>query len=115
MEDLRTLVTGVAGGLIVLVIAGGFRAYRRKSISEDIKFLEYEKSHLEAMKRSSVEMNRSSFRTVFFLLFLLGLANLMPKLFSYLPAGAMSSLGSLLTLFIWVFVCWLMLQAVAEI
>jgi hypothetical protein len=107
MEDVITtellvnLAFSVLGGLIVLIVGWGFRAYRRKQISEDIEFLEFEKKHLEAMKRSSIEMNRSAFSAGFFLLLLFGLANLLPRLLAYAGGGLISSLASLLTLVLW--------------
>lgn len=101
MEDVRTLFIGVLGGLIVLGIAKAYKLYRHKSIQEDIKFLEFEKMHLGEMKRSSVEMNRSSFRAIFALFLFIGLANLTPRIFGFINAEALSGLASFLTMIIW--------------
>jgi Na+/H+ antiporter NhaD/arsenite permease-like protein len=101
MEDLKTLLLGIAGGLLVLAISKAYRAYRRKSIQDDISFTEYEKKHLEEMKRSSVEMNRSSFRALFALCLLIGLANLIPMFLKFVNAEKLSEISSLISLVIW--------------
>lgn len=79
MNDFKSLIIGVFGGLIVLVISKLFREYRKRSVRDDIEFLEYEKNHLQQMKKSSVEMNRSSFRALFAVLMFIALANLVPR------------------------------------
>jgi hypothetical protein len=101
MEDLRSLFIGVLGGLIVLGIVKTYNLYKIKSIREDIKFLEFEKNHLSEMKRSGVEMNRISFRAIFALFFLMGLANLTPKLFTLADAEAAPGISLLITMIIW--------------
>ena len=101
MDDLRSLVIGIVGGLIVVILVWAFRAYRRKSIADDIAFLEFEKEHLEAMKRSGVEMSRSSFRAIFTLLFIFGLTNLIPRLISHVGEGLLTSVSSFLSLTLW--------------
>ncbi len=40
MEDLRTLVIGVIGGLLVIGISKLYKAFRKKSLREDIEFIE---------------------------------------------------------------------------
>lgn len=101
MEDVKTLFIGVLGGLMVLGIAKAYKSYRHKSVQEDIKFLEFEKKHLGEMKRSSVEMNRSSFRAIFALFLFIGLANQTPLIFDLINAEALSGLSSLVTMIIW--------------
>ncbi|MQX53468.1 hypothetical protein [Alcanivorax sediminis] len=101
MEDIKTLFIGVLGGLMVLGIAKAYKSYRNKSVQEDIKFLEFEKKHLGEMKKSSVEMNRSSFRAIFALFLFIGLANLTPRFFDLINVEALSGLSSLVTMIIW--------------
>lgn len=101
MEDLKSLMIGIIGGLIVIGMSKLYKAYRKKSILEDIEFLEYEKRHLEEMKRSSVEMNRSSFRSVFALFLLIGIANLAQIVFSLINVEVLAGLFDFLTLAIW--------------
>jgi hypothetical protein len=101
MEDLKSLLIGIVGGLIVLALSKLYRGYRRRSIQDDIRFLEFERQHLEEMKRSSIEMNRSSFRAIFIIFLLIGLANLLPKFLSVVNAEALSGFSTLLTLVIW--------------
>lgn len=101
MEDFKALLLGIIGGIIVLGLARAYRGYRRKSIQDDIKFLEFEKQHLEEMKRSSVEMNRSSFRAIFALFLFIGLANLLPKFLIFVDSEAFNLISSIMTLVIW--------------
>ena len=101
MEDLKSLVIGVLGGLLVLVIAKAYRAYQRKNIRDDIEFIEFEKGHLEAMKKSSVEMNRSSFRAIFLLFLLVGLANLIPKFLLVVNSSLLGGIADFFSALIW--------------
>ncbi len=101
MEDLKSLILGILGGLIVLIIAKAYNAYRKKSIKEDIDFLEYEKKHLAEMKRSSIEMNRSSFKAIFSLFLIIGIANLISKLIAFINVEKLSEVSSFITLIIW--------------
>lgn len=86
MEEMKTLFIGILGGVIVIVISWLFKQHRMKSIKEDIALYGYEKKHLEEMKKSSVEMSRSSFRDIFKLFMLMGLANVISSLFEYFEA-----------------------------
>jgi len=104
MEDLKALVVGVFGGLIVIGLSKLLRAYRKRSLRDDIEFAEYEKNHLAEMKKSSVEMNRSSFRALFAVLMLMALANLLPRALDLIGLGAMSKMGDLMALFLWAMV-----------
>lgn len=56
------------------------------------------------MKRSSVEMNRSSFRVLFTILILIALANLIPQLFKFSGVILFSKIGDLLSLILWALV-----------
>lgn len=98
MDDLKALMIGVFGGLIVLGLSKAFRAYRKKSLIEDIEFTEFEKNHLAEMKRSSVEMNRSSFRAIFVVLIFIALANLLP---SVLELSGAAEVGNFIAIFLW--------------
>jgi F0F1-type ATP synthase membrane subunit a len=100
MEDLKSLAIGIVGAFIVLAITKIYRAYHRKTIRDDIEFVEYEKQHLESMKKSSVEMNRSSFRAIFSLFLLVALANLIPAFFSAI-SSSLDEVASLFAIAIW--------------
>lgn len=104
MEDLRTLVIGIIGGLLVIGISKLYKAFRKKSLREDIEFIEYEKNHLAEMKRSSVEMNRSSFRAIFAVLMFVGIANLIPYIQSFWEGVILQRSGNLLGLLSWTMV-----------
>ena len=102
MDDLKSLLLGVIGGLIVLGIVKIYRAYKRSSLKTDIEFIEFEKKHLEAMKKSSVEMNRSSFRAIFLVFILIGLANLIPAFIEFVQIDDLSTrFPKLINAFIW--------------
>jgi hypothetical protein len=101
MDDLRSLFIGVLGGLIVWLIIWTIKRYLKKSLLNDIELLEFEKEHLQAMKRSSVEMNRSSFRAVFALFLIFGIASITPHIFSFISPNALSSLSSFFSVVFW--------------
>lgn len=101
MDDIKTLIIGVIGGLLVLLISKAINSYRLKSLKDDINFLELEKRHLEEMKRSSIEMNRSAFRSIFSLLFFIGLANFIPRVLLLINAPAFNVIADYLTALIW--------------
>ena len=90
MEDLRALLIGIAGALIVLGIQKLYRKYQIKSILQDIEIIEIEKQHLEAMRASSVEMNRSAFKSLFIVLSLISLAELISTLMSIVSTTGFS-------------------------
>ena len=101
MDDLKALAIGVLGGLIVFGLLKIFRAYRKTTLRDDIEFAEYEKNHLAQMKRSSVEMNRSSFRALFAVLMFIVLANLVPLSFDVVGIGVISKIGEWAAIFLW--------------
>ena len=107
MEDWKNLLIGIIGGLIVLGISQIYNIYKKKSIKSDIEFLEFEKKHLEEMKRSSIEMNRSSFRAIFAIFMFIGLANVIPNSFALTNINAFIVAGSFLEVFLWAIIMWL--------
>ncbi len=84
MNDLRSLLIGIVGSFIVLGINRIYRAHKIKNIRMDIENLEFEKNRLEVMSKSSVKMNMLSFKAIFALMALIGLANLVPTFFEFL-------------------------------
>lgn len=101
MEDVKALLIGISGGLVVLALSKVYRGFRKRSIQDDIRFLEFERQHLEEMKRSSVELNRSSFRAIFALFLFIGLSNLSTIFFAVIDPVALSGVSSLFNLLIW--------------
>lgn len=101
MEDLKSLVIGVVGGFIVLGVSSIRRAYTKKSLRDDIEFVEYEINHLSEMKRSSVEMNRSSFQALFAVLTLIAIANVVPVVTHLFGVDVVTKLGEYLQLLLW--------------
>jgi magnesium-transporting ATPase (P-type) len=104
MEELKNLAIGITGGLVVLVISKLYRTYRKKSIREDIELLEYEKNHLSEMKRSSVEMNRTSFRAIFSVLMFIGFANLIPYINFFAGSVISPKISGLWGIVLWIIV-----------
>jgi len=112
VEDLKSLAIGILGGLMVLGIAKAYVSYRNRSICSEIRNIELERDHLEAMKKSSVEMNRSSFKALFFLLMLIGIANILPTLTSRIEGELAKDLTYFIKLVVWgvftalCYTCW---------
>jgi hypothetical protein len=104
MDDLRSIAVGVIAGLIVIGLSRVFRAYRKRVLRDDIEFAEYEKRHLAEMKRSNVEMNRSSFRALFAVLSFIALANLVPSFFSTVSIPLISEAGEIVGAILWAMV-----------
>jgi hypothetical protein len=102
-DDVRAIVLGVVSSIVAsaLIFAGAFawRRYRRRAMKEDLEFLRLERQHLEAMKRSGVEMNRSSYRSLFFSLFLFALAEAIVTGLTY--AGA-AQVGRITAMAVWI-------------
>jgi len=90
MEDLKALLIGIAGAFIVLGIQKLYRKYQIKSILQDIEIIEIEKQHLEAMRSSGVEMNRSAFKSLFIVLSLISFAELIPTFISIVSTTGVS-------------------------
>jgi len=77
MINQEMIYSGLVGAIITVLFGlalKGLKACRLWYLKEDIDNLQFERNHLEEIKRSSVAMNRSAFRGVFFLLGLLGVA-----------------------------------------
>jgi len=82
------LFTGVFGGLITYYLLAYVNRLKKRSLLLDIELLEDEKKYLGLIKHSGLEMIRSSFRTMFLLFVLLGVAGVCPYLLSFVnPAG----------------------------
>lgn len=96
--DLKALVIGLVGMLIGAVIRGLWRRYQQKSIKEDIELLKWERQHLEEIKRSSVEMSRSAFRSVFMLAFIAAVGQTVHLLFSF---AGIANIGLLVAMAVW--------------
>lgn len=105
LEDLKNLAIGLLGGVIVLVGHGYYKRYQRSTILSDIEMLTYEKEHLEGMKRSSVEMSRSSFRAIFGVLMVFSIASGVPHFAEFVNSSSPSlsslSFHSLISLAVW--------------
>jgi len=97
---LEALVISVTAGLIILLIQFLSRSFVRSSVISDIKMLELEKERLESMKRSSVEMNRVGFRSVFAVLMMISIAEAIPH-FAMFVRSQSTAYESLLSLFFW--------------
>lgn len=99
-EDLKGLVIGVVGSVAVLVGHGYYKRLKRSNILTDIEMLTYEKEHLEGMKRSSVQMSRSSFRAIFAVLIMFSIGGAIPHFAEFLHSGG-TAFYSLLSVFVW--------------
>lgn len=84
MEEIKIIFLGVIASLTVLFIHHLYKRTRKKNLLEEKDFLEWEKSHLELIKRSSVALNRSSFNAIFRTIFLIGLAQFIPALIIFI-------------------------------
>ncbi|MGF1727053.1 hypothetical protein [Photobacterium nomapromontoriensis] len=101
MEDMKSLLIGVVGGFLVLAITYAFRMYRTKTLKNDIELLDLEIETLDKMKRSSVEMNRASFRGLYALLFLFGLINLIEKSLTYFAIEELTNASKIINISLW--------------
>lgn len=101
--DPNDLIFAVVVSLITAGIIELIRRYRTFSLKQDIETLELEKTILEEMKKSSVEMNRVSFRGIFMCFLLIALANLHFAL-SAIWRGGELSLRSGTQVILWFFV-----------
>lgn len=104
MTDVKSFILGVVASLAAVLIVKCLSRYNRYSLKQDIETLELERKCLEEMKRSSVEMNRNSFKCLFLLLSLMALAQLVP-LFSQLVFKNDRSIETFVSLVIWGIVC----------
>jgi hypothetical protein len=77
-----------------------YRRFQIKSVLQDIEIIEIEKTHLEAMKGSSVEMNRSAYKSLFIVLSLISLAELIPTFILVVSTSGISATHSV-SLIVW--------------
>ena len=84
--DLKSLLIGIAGAFIVLAIQRIWMSYRRSSVKQSLAYMEWEKSHFIEIQKSATALNRSSFRSLFYILFFISLAGTLHAAHSDLPA-----------------------------
>ncbi|MCX9458386.1 hypothetical protein IG604_21925 [Vibrio cholerae] len=101
MDDAKSLIIGVIGGIITIVFVFIFKKIRAKSLKNDIEILELEIKTLEKMKKSSIEMNRVLFRGIYALLFLFGLINSIERFFDNLQAATFDTWQLIFSVGLW--------------
>ncbi len=101
IQDIKGLIIGIIGSLIVLAGTYLVKSFRRKSLKDDIEIIDLELEILERMKRSSVEMNRASFRGLYGLFFLFGLINSIPAVFDWLDILSLFHIKHLTVIGLW--------------
>ncbi|KPA51841.1 hypothetical protein VT25_17245 [Photobacterium leiognathi subsp. mandapamensis] len=101
MEELKSLLIGIIGTLIVMAGVRFIKDRRKKTLKGDIEFIDLELESLSKMKRSSVEMNRASFRGVFALLFLFSIANAISYTLDWLNIPMLRDLKYILVVVTW--------------
>lgn len=101
---LEGIIIGVAGSLIaagiILLASKYYKKFQKSRMLSDIEMLTYEKEHLEEMKRSSVQMSRSSFRAIFAVLIMFSIGGGVPHFAEFLHSEG-TAFYSLLSVFVW--------------
>ncbi|MGF1792930.1 hypothetical protein L4D21_20240 [Photobacterium profundum] len=99
--DLKSLLIGILGTVIVMAFVAAYKKTRAKSLKDDIDLIDFEIEHLGKIRKSSVEMSRSSFKGIFSLFFLFGLANLIPNVFDLAGLGNLLHIPQITSLILW--------------
>lgn len=81
ITNFENLIIGVAGGLAVILIQWIWRQNKRSSLQESLQYLEWEKQYFNEILKSSVALNRNSFRSIFYILLFIGIANIISVVF----------------------------------
>src|SRR5690606_4107591 len=84
-SDLKSLLIGIVGAFIVIAIQKIWIGYRRSSIKQSLSYMEWEKSHFKEIQKSATALNRSSFRSLFYILLFISLAGALHAAHSDLP------------------------------
>ncbi|HIF9315815.1 hypothetical protein [Photobacterium damselae] len=99
--DVKSLFIGILGTVIVMVAVAVYKKSRAKSLKDDIELIDFEIEHLGKIRKSSVEMSRSSFKGIFAIFFLFGLANLIPIAFDFSGLGNIYQIPQFVSLVLW--------------
>ncbi|EHU4934756.1 hypothetical protein KY890_004177 [Vibrio vulnificus] len=99
--DLKSLLIGILGTVIVMFVVAVYKKSRAKSLKDDIDLIDFEIEHLGKIRKSSVEMSRSSFKGIFAMFFLFGLANLIPLAFDLAGLGNLFRIPQIASLILW--------------
>ncbi len=99
--DLKSLLIGILGTVIVMATVAAYKKTRAKSLRDDIDLIDFEIEHLGKIRKSSVEMSRSSFKGIFSMFFLFGLANLIPIAFDLADLGNFLHIPQISSLVLW--------------
>jgi len=102
-DDIKSIIIGIISGLLVIYIHSIYKKHKIRKIKDEIDLLEWEKSHIERMRRSSIEMSRSSFKALFIVLMFMSLANLIPEFFNLIGLGSIM-LTKIVSLIAWLLV-----------
>ncbi|EGR4437047.1 hypothetical protein DDN22_18595, partial [Vibrio cholerae] len=99
--DVKSLLIGILGTVIVMFVVAVYKKSRAKSLKDDIDLIDFEIEHLGKIRKSSVEMSRSSFKGIFAMFFLFGLANLIPLAFDLVGLGNLFRIPQITSLILW--------------
>ncbi|CCN33712.1 membrane hypothetical protein [Vibrio nigripulchritudo SO65] len=99
--DLKSLLMGILGTVIVMVATAAYKKTRAKALRDDIDLIDFEIEHLGKIRKSSVEMSRSSFKGIFAMFFLFGLVNLIPIAFELIGFGNYLRISQVASLILW--------------
>ncbi len=99
--DVKSLLIGILGTVIVMFSVAVYKKSRAKSLKDDIDLIDFEIEHLGKIRKSSVEMSRSSFKGIFAMFFLFGLANLIPLAFDLVGLGNLLRIPQIASLILW--------------
>ncbi|EGR2554648.1 hypothetical protein DX887_02545 [Vibrio alginolyticus] len=99
--DIKSIFIGILSSLIVVVAVALYKRSRVKSLKDDIELIDFEIEQLGKIRKSSVEMSRSSFKGIFALFFLFGLANLIPIAFDLAGLSNVLHIPQIASLTLW--------------
>ncbi len=102
MTDFKSISIGILSSLIVIAVMALYKKTRVKSLKDDIELIDFEIELLGKIRKSSVEMSRSSFRGIFAMFFLFGLANLIPIVFDLIGLGNVLHIPQVASLTLWI-------------
>lgn len=105
-QDIRALIIGVLGSIIVLIIAYGFKRIRKSYINGQVVDLESDKKFIEKVQHSIFNLNRIFFAATSLIFVFIGLANILPLLLSRLQL-------SINIVFFVEFILWLSVMALS--
>ncbi len=95
------IIASLIAAIILLIFQKLYKIFSKKNIRDDIAYWEFEKKHLEQIQRSSIQLTRSAFKSIFILSSVVSLTNIIPYFYLLVTKQSIHLLSDFVSLLLW--------------